>query len=69
MITLKVRPGITWSNGDPSTPTMSSTTSTRWCDAAADGNSVAQRMGTLVDPATKKAAAGAIQRSTTGPSG
>jgi peptide/nickel transport system substrate-binding protein len=34
----------------------------RWCDAAAEGNSMAARMGALVDPATKKAKDGAITK-------
>ena len=43
-------------------PTTSIHNLTRWCDAAAEGNSVAGRMGSLVDPATKKAVDGGIER-------
>ena len=58
--TLKVRPGVTWNNGDAFTAADVVNNITRWCDGTVEGNSMASRMGGLVDPATNQAAAGAI---------
>ncbi|MCU0901274.1 MAG: ABC transporter substrate-binding protein [Cypionkella sp.] len=58
--TLKVRPGVTWNNGDAFTADDVVRMFTRWTDASVEGNAMASRFLGLVDETTKALRDGAV---------
>jgi len=58
--TLRVRPGVTFNNGDAFTAEHVAANFIGWCDTTIEGNSMATRMVALVDEATGQAAEGAV---------
>lgn len=59
---LHCRHGATWNNGDPFTVDDVVFNLRRWCERDAAGNSMAGRMGTLIDQSTGKLRETAIER-------
>jgi peptide/nickel transport system substrate-binding protein len=58
--TLRVRPGVTWNNGDAFTADDVVRNFARWTDGNVEGNAMASRFPGLVDEATKTLREGAV---------
>lgn len=58
--TINLRQGVKWSNGEELTVEQVAGIIEGWCDRTVEGNGMPNRVGSLIDPETDKAADGAI---------